>query len=954
MSVDASQRGPDLLPPGTVVGAYVIRSILGTGGFGVTYRAEHSGLGKEFALKEYFPRGYAQREGTTVSAFTNTGPTYRWGLDRFLQEARALAKFHHRAIVGVSNVFEANGTAYIVLSFEHGRDMRKWRAELGRPPSQAELDAVLVDLLDALAELHKIGLIHRDIAPDNIYIRADGSPVLLDFGAARHAVGEHSAQISAIVKSGYSPPEQYSTDSKAQGPWSDIYALGATLYAQVIGRAPPEAALRMLDDTFEPAAKMAPAGYRPEFLAGIDMALQLPPKQRPPSVDEWRASLLAIAPERPVGASGHAPASTCRVPVLPLHDAQDAFATTPSQVAHEGTSGWSRSTVGLAGIGLFCIVALAGIASMRPKQIGSDATTNVPTDAAAQCTLLAAIPLDRAGDGPGVHLENLDAAAATASCRRAISVASSAELPRMQAQFGQALRAQGNMPEATRALRLAANAGHAEAQALLGDFLYDGTPPLAPDRKAACDLYERAMQGGSAYGTSNYAFCIANGSGGRPRDERRASQLYRQAADAGSRDGMLLLGVAYRDGHGLPLSVNDAIRWVEKAAGLGEARAHYVLADLHHSGYGVPLDRKKATELYHLARAGLERMAARNHIDAISVLGSMHRDGDGMGSDPASAARLYQKASDLGSSHAMSNLADLYARGSGVTQDLQKAMTLLRTAVEREDTGAMVNLGMLHADGKGTAQDYDDAMRWYRRAAALGDGRAMEKIANMHFNGHGVKEDHVEAMRWFQLSADRGTASAMNSIGVLTENGQGVSKSPVEARRWYLRAADLGNADAMRNLGVLYEDGSGVKVDGREAERWFRRAVDRNEDVDAMHRLGELFRNGKTVTANPAEAIKWYRRAVEKDHAESMAALGILYEHGEGAPQNYTEAARLYRLSADKGSGTGMYLLASLYENGNGVEKDCAQARSWYQKSADAGDADAKKKIANGGLASCR
>src|SRR6185369_2123099 len=150
-----------------------------------------------------------------------------------------------------------------------------WLKGLGRPPTQDELDAIVAPLLDALQMMHAAKFLHRDIAPDNIIIRPDGTPVLLDFGAARRAVAEMSRALTGIVKAGYSPHEQYSSDSRLQGPWSDIYALGATLYRAVAGRPPEEVALRVDQDHMRPAVQAATGTYRPGFLAAIDACLKV-------------------------------------------------------------------------------------------------------------------------------------------------------------------------------------------------------------------------------------------------------------------------------------------------------------------------------------------------------------------------------------------------------------------------------------------------------------------------------------------------------------------------------------------------------------------------------------------------------------------------------------------------------------------------------------------------------
>jgi Protein kinase domain len=284
------------LPIGTVLdGGYRISRVVGSGGFGITYAADDMTLGTTVALKEYYPFDFGDRD-TTLSVRPKSErhrATFDWGRSNFLQEARTLARFDHPSIVRVTRAFEANATAYMVMRFEQGPSFEAWLRALGRPPTQDELDRIVAPLLDALQTLHAENFLHRDIAPDNIIVRANGTPVLLDFGAARRAVAEMSRALTGVVKAGFSPHEQYSSDSRQQGPWSDIYALGATLYRAVCGRPPEEAALRVDKDQMRPAAEAAIGDYRKGFLAAIDACLKVRYSERPQSVAELRPLLLA-------------------------------------------------------------------------------------------------------------------------------------------------------------------------------------------------------------------------------------------------------------------------------------------------------------------------------------------------------------------------------------------------------------------------------------------------------------------------------------------------------------------------------------------------------------------------------------------------------------------------------------------------------------------------------------
>ncbi len=289
------------LPEGTeLVGDFRIERVLGAGGFGMTYLAQETALGRQVTIKEYFPPEFAARgEGqSAVPRGDDTAADFQWGLDRFIDEAQALARFDHPNIVRVYRYFKANGTAYMVLSFEEGESLKGWLGALKRAPRQRELDDILAPLLDALETVHAADFLHRDIAPDNIIIRKDGTPVMIDFGSARGEIAARTRTVSALVKPGYSPYEQYAEIGARQGPWTDIYALGATLYQAISGRRPADSPSRVVKDELAPAEAVALASYRPRFLAAIDRALLLDPGSRPQSVAAWRGDLLAPDPAR--------------------------------------------------------------------------------------------------------------------------------------------------------------------------------------------------------------------------------------------------------------------------------------------------------------------------------------------------------------------------------------------------------------------------------------------------------------------------------------------------------------------------------------------------------------------------------------------------------------------------------------------------------------------------------
>jgi serine/threonine protein kinase len=285
------------LPPGTLIEDYRIISVLGQGSFGITYLAEDINLGTQVAIKEYLPGEWAFRDSThTVRPkSTSVGESFERGQEAFLKEARLLARVVHPNIVKVRRFFRAHGTAYIAMDFIKGKSLGDTLGAdypSGGYPS-AILTRLLISVLGGLGALHEAGIIHRDIKPGNIVIEPGGNPILVDFGAARNF--DHSAQgMTVIVTPGYAPIEQYS-DEREQGPFTDIYALGALAYRAITGQA-PDAPYKRLGSTTSLSASVAGAGRYPvNLLSAIDWALAVQPQDRP----QTAAALLARLRDAP-------------------------------------------------------------------------------------------------------------------------------------------------------------------------------------------------------------------------------------------------------------------------------------------------------------------------------------------------------------------------------------------------------------------------------------------------------------------------------------------------------------------------------------------------------------------------------------------------------------------------------------------------------------------------------
>jgi len=287
-----AQQPLNALPQGHRLQEYELVRVLGVGGFGMTYLGFDHNLDKAVAIKEYLPSDIASRttDGSIAPQASEFRGDFQWGLERFLDEARTLARFDHRHIVKVHRFFEAHGTAYIVMEYAEGETLSAYLERKGTL-TEAELKALLYPILDGLAVVHGTNFLHRDIKPGNIILRAeDSSPVLLDFGAARQAIGAKSRSVTSIVTPGYAPIEQYSTRGH-QGAWSDIYALGGVCYRALTGDVPDDATDRVRHDPLVPVSQRCAGQAGAGFLAAIDAALSVDERERPQSIGAWREAL---------------------------------------------------------------------------------------------------------------------------------------------------------------------------------------------------------------------------------------------------------------------------------------------------------------------------------------------------------------------------------------------------------------------------------------------------------------------------------------------------------------------------------------------------------------------------------------------------------------------------------------------------------------------------------------
>lgn len=320
LRIEENTAGADVLAGATQPFEYEITGLIAEGDFGIVYLAFDPSSRERIAIREYLPTNLAARSTESPAVIVKSArhvDLYQSGLRSFINEARTLERFDHPAIVKVLRWWEGNGTAYMAMPYYEGPTLAKWLADLGEVPDEKQLLELLHPLLDGLAAMHAVRCLHRDIAPEKILVTPNG-PLLLDLGAARRVIGNVVQTPNAARQRGFAPIEQYGdAPSMKQGPWTDLYALAAVVYAAITGKRPMAAVERLMDDRLVLVSELAQGRYSVPFLAAIDAALALRPPDRPQSANAFWAQLNGHESEAISETAGASTEAVETYPTLP-------------------------------------------------------------------------------------------------------------------------------------------------------------------------------------------------------------------------------------------------------------------------------------------------------------------------------------------------------------------------------------------------------------------------------------------------------------------------------------------------------------------------------------------------------------------------------------------------------------------------------------------------------------
>ena len=849
------------LPCGTVLGGrYVIGRVLGQGGFGITYVGWNLTLEIPVCIKEYFPDGAAMRSSEQSQLVfwgaSENAQSLKQSRESFVKEARKAVKLSALpSVVKVWDVFYENETAYIVMNYIEGETLKSRLVRTQKTLGEKECVELLAPVIRDLEKAHKLGIIHRDIKPDNLMLDAEGELNLLDMGAAKDlakaAQNGGAPSSTLVVSQGFSPMEQYSAKGNI-GPWTDVYAMCATIYYCVTGRLLPTPMDRLNGEA------VSFDGLSASFAAALEKGLAIQADARFQTIGEL-LDALTEAVKNP---------NAKPKPIKKKAEPQNTGKTTPETPKKK-----NRLVPALA-VAAALLIAV-GVYFMKGRQPDIVVTPPPNTDVTAVPTSTptptptvntpepmpeptstaetAAIDADALYDEGAALREQEDYEGAMSTFLEAAEAGSDRAMNALGELYEDGLGTAQDYETAFSWYKKAADLGNADAMANIG-WLYHKGYGVEQSYDTAIMWYNDAANAGSMSAVNNLGWLYRDGLGVE-QDYARALQYFTRAADAGFAAGMNNLGNMYMDGDGVDKDLDMAAEWFTKAVDTGSTSAMQNMGRLYAKGYH---DYDKALEWY------LKAEEAGDDHAAYMIATMYHYDLN----EYDKAVEWYNKGIEAGDCHALVGLGRMYEYGQGVEENFDKAVELFSKGIDAGADYAKSEIGHLYYRDK----QYDKALECFLQLADEGDGSAMYMIGLMYQYGNGVPVDYAKAMDWYRKAVDAGYSGAMSSIGDLYKDGLGVDKDIEKAKEWYVKGADTGDVGAMYANAIMYYFGDGVERDYQKALEWYMKAADAGQSY-AMFKVGEMIEEGKGAQADAALAQEWYRKAADAGYEEAKEKL---------------------------------------------------------------------------------
>ncbi len=632
------------LPPGTLLqGRYRIGRVLGEGGFGITYLGLDENLGRLVAVKEYFPTSFVLRENSVslgVTCYTSQGQDfYKKGREQFLQEARTMARLDKaREIVRVMDFFSANNTAYLVMEFLEGETLKELVARRGPIPAEELLD-LMRPVVAAVGTMHRAGILHRDVSPDNVMVLKDGGVKLMDFGCARELEGGRT--MTVVLKHGFAPLEQYT--GRGQGPWSDVYSLSATLYYCLTGKVPPRAVERSGEADELTAPTSLGTVLTPEQERALLKGLAVRTRDRWQSAEEFYGALYGVKPD---GSAWEEPTAeeieASRTEYVAQKDELESKDNLEQRKEEPAARRKSMPRYAKVGIGAAACLAAVGVslaalggmpvspslpdAGGGQPVFGGDASevqTVGTADQAEDAEEVGTLPMlpgnetEQEPEEPGGQTEQDPEPAEVRPGQNGTTSSSAAEeQPSGQTSTGSPPAAQTQTSELTAEelfnvgvdaymaddydtavvrLRQADDKGHPDA----ADWLSMAGSEYWEERRdldSALSVLNDAHQRGSTRASGD--MCAIAYDFYSEEDFRQALQIYQTAADLGNGGAMYSLYLLYLYGNGVAQSDATAFSWAMKSAQAGDSNGYMAVGTCYLNGRGVGQNRDEARKWF--------------------------------------------------------------------------------------------------------------------------------------------------------------------------------------------------------------------------------------------------------------------------------------------------------------------------------------------------------------------